>query len=180
MNRCDQTLYGCIALIAKSDCRANSSHTLFSPSPASLPFLSHTVFSVLQKVIRLLQYVIPVWLTWCASAELENTAPRINSTFKPKHEDLIQAQKRKRLRKERRVKRFIAVVVGWAIIAWMIYLIIVTARTLPKIYDPYEILGVSRVSARLCPKKKDFLLTGLVLNRAPTRRPSLVTTRECL
>lgn len=83
------------------------------------------------------------------TAELENTAPRINSTFKPKHEDLIQAQKRKRLRKERRVKRFIAVVVGWAIIGWMIYLIIVTARTLPKIYDPYEILGVSRVSFRL-------------------------------
>ncbi|RAO67896.1 uncharacterized protein BHQ10_003908 [Talaromyces amestolkiae] len=76
--------------------------------------------------------------------KLENTAPRINSTFKPKHEDLIQAQKRKRLRKERRVKRFIAVVVGWAIIGWMIYLIIVTARTLPKLYDPYEILGVSR------------------------------------
>uniref|UniRef100_A0A093V7V8 Translocation protein sec63 n=1 Tax=Talaromyces marneffei PM1 TaxID=1077442 RepID=A0A093V7V8_TALMA len=76
--------------------------------------------------------------------KLENTAPRISSNFKPKNEDLIQAQKRKQLRKERRVKRFIAVVVGWAIIGWMIYLIIVTARTLPKIYDPYEILGVSR------------------------------------
>lgn len=76
--------------------------------------------------------------------KLENTAPRINSTFKPKNDDLIQGQKRKRLRKERRIKRGIAVLVGWAIIGWMIYLIIVTARTTPKLYDPYEILGVSR------------------------------------
>lgn len=30
--------------------------------------------------------------------------------------------------------------------AWMIYLIIVTARTVPKIWDPYDILGISRVS----------------------------------
>ncbi|OKL56066.1 hypothetical protein UA08_08625 [Talaromyces atroroseus] len=76
--------------------------------------------------------------------KLENTAPRINSAFKPKNDDLIQGQKRKRLRKERRIKRGIAVLVGWAIIGWMIYLIIVTARTVPKIYDPYEVLGVSR------------------------------------
>lgn len=84
-------------------------------------------------------------LTLFHFAELENTAPRIKSEFKPKNDDLIQGQKQKRLRKERRIKRAIAVLVGWAIIAWMIYLIIVTARTIPKIYDPYEILGVSRV-----------------------------------
>lgn len=77
--------------------------------------------------------------------ELENTAPRIASDFKPPHDDLIQNQKRKRLRKERRVKRAVAVAVGWAVMAWMIYLIMVTARTAPKIWDPYEILGVSRV-----------------------------------
>lgn len=78
--------------------------------------------------------------------ELESTAPRIASDFKPPHDDLIRNQKRKRDRKERRVKRAVAVVVGWAIMAWMVYLIIVTARTAPKIWDPYEILGVSRVS----------------------------------
>lgn len=33
------------------------------------------------------------------------------------------------------------------VIAGMIYLIIVTARTVPKIWDPYEVLGVSRVCA---------------------------------
>lgn len=30
--------------------------------------------------------------------------------------------------------------------AWMVYLIVVTARTVVKAYDPYDILGVSRVS----------------------------------
>ncbi|KAJ5883320.1 uncharacterized protein N7473_010206 [Penicillium subrubescens] len=78
------------------------------------------------------------------SKELENTAPRITSDFKPKHADLVEAQKRKRLRKERRIKRIITVIVGYVVMAWMVYLILVTARTVAKLYDPYEILGVSR------------------------------------
>jgi translocation protein SEC63 len=78
-------------------------------------------------------------------SELENTAPRIQSNYKPQHGDLIEAQKRKRLRKERRIKRIVTVIAGYAIMAWMAYLIVVTARTVPKIWDPYEILGISRV-----------------------------------
>ncbi|KAF4164165.1 hypothetical protein CNMCM6936_009528 [Aspergillus lentulus] len=78
------------------------------------------------------------------SKELENTAPRIQSDYKPEHGDLIEAQKRKRLRKERRIKRIVTVIAGYAIMAWMAYLIVVTARTAPKIWDPYEILGISR------------------------------------
>lgn len=76
--------------------------------------------------------------------ELENTAPRIRSDFKPEHEDLIDAQKRKRLRKERRIKRIVTVIIGYAVMAYMVYLIIVTARTTTKLWDPYDILGVSR------------------------------------
>ncbi|PKY09067.1 DnaJ-domain-containing protein [Aspergillus campestris IBT 28561] len=78
------------------------------------------------------------------SKELENTAPRIKSDFTPEHGDLIDTQKRKRLRKERRIKRIVTVILGYATIAWMIYLIIVTARTVDKVWDPYDILGVSR------------------------------------
>lgn len=77
--------------------------------------------------------------------ELENTAPRIKSDFKPQHADLVEAQKRKRLRKERRIKRIVTVILGYVVMAWMIYLIMVTARTTVKAYDPYDILGVSRV-----------------------------------
>ncbi|KAL4871273.1 hypothetical protein BDV12DRAFT_33322 [Aspergillus spectabilis] len=76
--------------------------------------------------------------------ELENTAPRIRSDFKPEHEGLIEAQKRKRLRKERRIKRIVTVILGYGIMAYMAYLIVVTARSTPKIWDPYDILGVSR------------------------------------
>ncbi|KAJ5167290.1 uncharacterized protein N7482_006071 [Penicillium canariense] len=78
------------------------------------------------------------------SKELENTASRIKSDFKPQHAELVEAQKRKRLRKERRIKRISTVIVGYVVMAWMVYLIIVTARTVTKLYDPYEILGVSR------------------------------------
>jgi translocation protein SEC63 len=79
--------------------------------------------------------------------EIENTAPRIRSDFKPKDDDLIQAQRRAQKRKEFKTKRTIAVVLGYLIMAWMVYKIIVTKRILPKIWDPYEILGLSRVSA---------------------------------
>ncbi|KAJ5901701.1 hypothetical protein N7495_002229 [Penicillium taxi] len=78
------------------------------------------------------------------SKELETTAPRIKTDFKPQHADIVEAQKRKRLRKERRIKRIVTVIIGYAVMAWMVYLIIITARTTPKLYDPYNILGVSR------------------------------------
>ncbi|KAL9120629.1 MAG: hypothetical protein Q9187_002813 [Circinaria calcarea] len=78
------------------------------------------------------------------SKELENTAPRIKSEFRPKDEDLIQGQKRKQWRRERRLKRMITVATGYLVMGWMIYLIMVTARTIPKIWDPYNILGISR------------------------------------
>lgn len=78
------------------------------------------------------------------SKGLENSAPRISSDFKPQHADLIQSQKQKIQRKERRIKRISTVVIGYAVMAYMIYLIMVTARSTPKIWDPYDILGVSR------------------------------------
>lgn len=71
------------------------------------------------------------------------TAPRIHSDYKPEHVDLIQVQRKKQRRRERKLKRFLAVVVGWAIIGFMAYLIHVTARTIPKIWNPYDILGIS-------------------------------------
>lgn len=77
--------------------------------------------------------------------ELENTGTRIDSDFVPEHADLIQGQRKKQKRLERRIKRGILMVAGWALNAAMIYLILVTARITPKIWDPYDVLGVSRV-----------------------------------
>jgi translocation protein SEC63 len=73
------------------------------------------------------------------------TAPRIRSDFKPEHADLIEIQRRKQRRRERRVKRIITVLLGWAMMGFMAYLIVVTARITPKIWNPYDILGISEV-----------------------------------
>lgn len=73
------------------------------------------------------------------------TAPRISTDFRPEHDDLIQAQRKKQRRRERKLKRGITVVIGWTVIALMAYLIAVTARTTPKLYNPYDILGISEV-----------------------------------
>jgi translocation protein SEC63 len=77
--------------------------------------------------------------------DIESTAPRIKSDFKPRHDDLIQVQRRAQKRKEFKMKRTIAVILGYAIMVWMVYKIVVTKRIMPKIWDPYEILGLSRV-----------------------------------
>ena len=82
-------------------------------------------------------------------SELEKTGARIESDFTPEHADLIQGQRKKQKRLERRIKRGLVMVGGWALNAAMVYLILVTARTTPDIWDPYEVLGVSRV--RLLP-----------------------------
>lgn len=89
--------------------------------------------------------------------DIENTAPRIKSSFKPADEDLIQGQKNKQWRRERRIKRFLASGVGYAVMGWMIYLIVVTQRVMPKIWDPYTILGISRVGVAIF--EEDSFLT---------------------
>ena len=81
--------------------------------------------------------------------ELENTGVRINSDFTPEHADLIQGQRKKQKRMERRIKRGLVMVGGWALNAAMVYLILITSSTAPEIWDPYRILGISRVRAFL-------------------------------
>lgn len=79
------------------------------------------------------------------SSDFGATAPRIKTDYRPEHADLIDGQRKAQKRKERRLKRGIAVIVGWAVMALMAYLIMVTARTVPKIWNPYDILGISDV-----------------------------------
>lgn len=79
-----------------------------------------------------------------SSPELENTGSRIQSDYKPTDEDIIQAQRRKQKRKERKTKRIVSACVSWGVIVYMIYVIAVTQRTIPQMWDPYSVLGVSR------------------------------------
>lgn len=93
--------------------------------------------------------IITLPLTYSAfrsPKELENTAPRIRSDFKPHDSDLIDAQKKSRKRRERKMKRMLFSGLGWLLMSYMVYLMVVTARHVPKIWDPYDVLGVTRVS----------------------------------
>ncbi|KAI1143801.1 Sec63 Brl domain-containing protein [Hypoxylon sp. FL0543] len=77
------------------------------------------------------------------STDATALAPRLKTSFQPEHADLIQAQRAAQKRKQRKIKRAIAVLLGWATMAGMLYLIITTQRTTAKIWNPYDILGVS-------------------------------------
>lgn len=90
--------------------------------------------------------IITIPLTYTVlkpSSDPGATAPRIKTDFRPEHADLIDGQRKAQRRKERKLKRIITVIAGWATMAFMAYLIYVTARTIPKIWNPYDILGIS-------------------------------------
>jgi translocation protein SEC63 len=79
-----------------------------------------------------------------SAKEIETTAPRVRSDYKPVEADLVDGEKLKNKRKQRKLKRMVFSAVGWLVMAYMVYLMAVTARTIPKIWDPYDVLGVSR------------------------------------
>ncbi|KIW04830.1 uncharacterized protein PV09_04013 [Verruconis gallopava] len=87
---------------------------------------------------------VPTTYSWLKpSKELENTAARIQTDYRPDDADLVDKVKSKQRRRERRTKRMLVSIAGWAVMVGMVYLIIVTARTIPKVWDPYEVLGIS-------------------------------------
>ncbi|KAH8738111.1 Sec63 Brl domain-containing protein [Ilyonectria robusta] len=79
----------------------------------------------------------------CPSKDDDALAPRIKTDYKTEHAATVDALRTTQKRKQWRVKRAIVVVVGWAVMAGMVYLIMVTQRTVPKLWNPYDILGVS-------------------------------------
>ena len=68
---------------------------------------------------------------------------QIKSSYQPDNADLIDAQRAKAKRKELRLKRMLTAVTGWAVMAYMIYLMVVTAREAPTVWDPFDILDIS-------------------------------------
>ncbi|CAJ2510222.1 Uu.00g061220.m01.CDS01 [Anthostomella pinea] len=77
------------------------------------------------------------------SQDPEALAPRIQTSYKPEHADLVQAQRAAHKRRQRKLKRAVVALLGWATMAGMLYLIITTQRTEAKLWNPYDILGIS-------------------------------------
>lgn len=77
------------------------------------------------------------------SKDPEALAQRIRTDYKPEHADLVQGQRNAQKRRQRRVKRAITAILGWAIMAGMMYLIVTTQRSVLKLWNPYDILGIS-------------------------------------
>jgi preprotein translocase subunit Sec63 len=63
-------------------------------------------------------------------------------------------------------------VVGWTLNAAMVYLILVTARLTPDIWDPYSVLGIPSVSSSYA------IWRAMAFNsdRLPMRRQSRAVT----
>lgn len=66
--------------------------------------------------------------------------------YDPPHYESVEAARRRQAKKERRLKRFTAIVLGWALFGYMAYQVATTVVTAGKIWNPYDILGISTVS----------------------------------
>ncbi|KAI5804557.1 Sec63 Brl domain-containing protein [Geopyxis carbonaria] len=66
-----------------------------------------------------------------------------DSGYNPPQHDSVEAARRRQAKKERRLKRFTAITLGWVLFAYMGYLIATTKNAAGKVWDPYEILGIS-------------------------------------
>ncbi|PHH63617.1 hypothetical protein CDD81_5709 [Ophiocordyceps australis] len=73
----------------------------------------------------------------------ETLAPRIQTNYKPKDADVVASLRSIQKRKQRRIKRTLVALAGWGLMAFMIYLIMVTKTIVPKLWNPYDVLGIS-------------------------------------
>ncbi|KAL7275827.1 secretory subunit [Rhizina undulata] len=103
-------------------------------------FFPYFVLTVLGLVL------VPVTYSTFAPSKQSSASktPLLKSNiFKPPKYDLIEGSRRRQAKRERRLKRFAFITVGWALFAYMAYLIQTTVVIEGKIWDPYEILGIS-------------------------------------
>ncbi|KAG9257108.1 Sec63 Brl domain-containing protein [Emericellopsis atlantica] len=77
------------------------------------------------------------------STDDERLAPRIKTDYKPQDGDAAQKLRSAHKRRQRKVTRALVTLLGWAIMGAMVYLIMTTARTASKIWNPYDILGIA-------------------------------------
>ncbi|EGX94518.1 translocation complex component [Cordyceps militaris CM01] len=70
-------------------------------------------------------------------------APAIQTDYKHTHANVVDALRATQKRKQRRIKRAIVAIAGWALMGAMTYLIMTTTPVVHKLWNPYDILGIS-------------------------------------
>ena len=83
------------------------------------------------------------------STEDDKLAVRIKTDHRVEHADVVESLRSTQRKKQRRIKRTLVVVGGWALMGLMVYLIVTTQRTVLKLWNPYDILGISEVRHNL-------------------------------
>ncbi|OAR00396.1 hypothetical protein LLEC1_01349 [Akanthomyces lecanii] len=78
-----------------------------------------------------------------SNSDSGNQAQAIKTDYKQKHADVVDALRAKQKRKQRRIKRAVIALGGWALMGAMAYLIMTTTPVVNKIWNPYDILGIS-------------------------------------
>lgn len=73
--------------------------------------------------------------------------PRIKTDYAPKHSGIVKAAKLAEKRRHRRLGLAFFVIAGWAVMGYMLYLISITEAPNHKLWNPYDILGLSEVGA---------------------------------
>ncbi|GAO13182.1 uncharacterized protein UV8b_03589 [Ustilaginoidea virens] len=77
------------------------------------------------------------------SKDDSHLAPRIKTDYKTRHEGVVASLRAAQKRKQRKVKRALVAVLGWALMGLMAYLIMTTDPVENKIWNPYDILGIA-------------------------------------
>ena len=88
------------------------------------------------------------WTILSPSKSQDDGAQRgkASSAFEAEHGVTeVKSQRSAQRRKMRRVKRTVVVLLGWAVIGFMVYLILTTQRITPKVWNPYDILEIAEV-----------------------------------
>lgn len=116
-----------------------------------------------------LALIITLPLTYLLAKRSRDPAasfPRTQTNFRHAHSDTVDSLRKQERRKDRKLWLVVAVLTGWAVMGYMLYLIQTTEAPSQKLWNPYDILGISesatekqikstfkRLSLRLHPDK---------------------------
>lgn len=120
-----------------------------------------------------LSTIITLPLSYLLVSRVGNPAaafPRIQTDYRPPQSAIIDAERAKYRRKQRRIGLIVAVVVGWAVMAYTLYLIqFAVAPEEQRVWNPYDILGISEVGGVVSPRREPHSFSRLTNCSLPAK-----------